>query len=486
MLEFKTANELSAMLRARDVSAVELLERSIARIEAHDGDINAVVIRDFERARAAAVRADAELARGDTRPLLGIPMTVKEAFNVAGLPTTWGIPGTEQIGVHADAVAVARLKAAGAIVIGKSNVAAQLADWQCFNPVYGTTNNPWDASRTPGGSSGGAAAALASGFVPLELGSDLGGSLRIPAHCCGVFAHKPSFGLAPTRGFAPPGTPVLSVGDDVDFAVIGPMARCAADLAIALDVIAGPDDPQSVAYKLVLPPPRHSRLGDYRVLVLDHHPMVPIAGDVQAVLQQFADGLGRAGCKLGRSSPLLPDLEIAATTFLHLMMSFFGADMPEAAYEGLKNQVAHIPGARRTPSILELRGLVSSHRDWIHVDRVRLGITHQWRQLFKEWDVVLCPALPTTAFAHDHGDMDGRRIDIDGKSVPYKAQAVWSTVASLAGLPATAMPVGLGAGGLPVGAQVIGPFLEDRTTILFAELAERLFGGFVVPPAFRT
>lgn len=484
-MEFKSAKELSAMLRGRQVSAVELLDHSIARIEARDGEVNAVVVRDFERARAAAVQADSALARGDRRSLLGIPMTVKEAFNVAGLPTTWGIPGTEQIDIRADAVAVSRLKQAGAVILGKSNVAAQLADWQTFNPVYGTTRNPWDLGRTPGGSSGGAAAALAAGFVSLELGSDLGGSLRIPAHCCGVFAHKPSFGLVPMRGFAPPGTPVLSVSDDVDFGVVGPMARSAADLALALDVVAGPDDAQSIAYSVRLPPPRQLRLSDYRVLVLDRHPMVPIAGDVQAVLHRFAADLERAGCKLGWKSPSLPDLEASAATFIHMLMSFFGAEMPEAAYEGLKAQAANIPRSERAPSILEVRGLVSSHRDWIGMDRARIGITHQWRQLFKEWDVVLCPVLPTAALPHDHGDMEGRRIDIDGQSVPYKAQAIWATVASVAGLPVTAMPLGLGAGGLPVGVQIIGPFLEDRTTLMFAELAEREFAGFVTPPAFR-
>jgi amidase len=432
-----------------------------------------------------ATQADVALAKGDPRPLLGLPMTVKEAFNVAGLPTTWGIPGTEQIVVGQDAVAVDRLKRAGAVVIGKTNVPTQLADWQTFNAVYGTTNNPWDLGRTPGGSSGGSAAALAAGFVALELGSDLSGSLRIPAHCCGVFAHKPSFGLVPARGFAPPGVPMLSISQDVDFGVVGPMARSVGDLALALDVLAGPDDAQALAYKLVLAPPRRARLSEHRVLVLDHHPMVPISNEVRSLLHRFAANLERAGCKLGYSNPLLPDLELSATTFAHLLMSFFGADMPEAAYEGLKAQVAAIPPSERTPELTELRGLVSSHRDWIGMDRVRLGITHQWRQLFQDWDVVLCPVLPTAALAHDHAEMNDRRIDIDGHSFPYKGQAVWTSVASIAGLPATVMPIGLGASGLPVGVQIIGPYLEDSTTIEFAALAEREFGGFVAPPAFR-
>jgi amidase len=481
VVEFKTAGQQVGALRAREVSAVELLDHAIARIEALDGSLNAVVVRDYQRARAAAAEADRALAQGDRRPLLGVPMTVKEAFNIAGLPTTWGIPGTDKIPVHHDAVAVGRLKNAGAVILGKTNVCTQLADWQTFNPVYGTTNNPWDASRTPGGSSGGSAAALAAGFVALELGSDLSGSLRIPAHCCGVFAHKPTFGLVPTRGFAPPGVPVLSVGQDVDCSVVGPMARSAADLSIALEVMAGPDDAQALAYRLALPPPRHATLNAYRVLVLDQHPLLPLSNEVRSALHRVAGNLERAGCKLGWTSPLLPDLEASASTFAYLLMSFFGADMPEAAYEGLKATLAHPPAS----SELELRGLVSSHRDWIAMDRVRLGIAHQWRQLFQAWDVVLCPTLPTTALHHDHAAMDDRRIDIDGRSLAYKAQAAWMSVASVAGLPATAMPVGLSTAGLPVGIQVIGPFLEDRSTLKFAELAEREFGGFVIPPAFR-
>jgi amidase len=200
-------------------------------------------------------------------------------------------------------------------------------------------------------------------------------------------------------------------------------------------------------------------------------------------LHRVACDLERAGCTIARSSPLLPDLEGSARAFVHLLMAFFGADMSDANYEGVKAAVAHMPPT--DPSVGELRGLVSSHRDWIGMDRARLGIVHQWRQLFREWDVVVCPVLPTPAFAHDHSDINQRSIDIDGVPVPYKAQPLWMSVASLAGLPATAMPVGLSEAGLPIGVQVIGPHLEDRTTIGFAELFEREFGGFVAPPAFR-
>ena len=481
---FATATQQLEALRNRQVSSVELLEQAIARIEARDGELNAVVVRDFDRAREAAAAADAALEKGDRRALLGLPMTVKEAFNVAGLPTTWGVPGTEKIEIAQDAVAIARLRRAGAIVIGKTNVCTQLADWQTFNPVYGTTHNPWDLRRTPGGSSGGSAAALAAGFVALELGSDLSGSLRIPAHCCGVLAHKPSFGLVPMRGFAPPGVPVLSVSRDVDCAVVGPMARSAPDLSLALDVLAGPDDAEDLAYRLALPPSRHAELKHFRVLVLDEHPLLPLSDAVRTALHRFAGNLERAGCKIGWKSPLLPDLERCAHTFTHLLLSFFGADMPAADYEHLKKELAHLPATHRAPETTELRALVSTHRDWISMDRLRLGIEHQWQQLFRQWDVVVCPVLPTTAFIHDHAAMDERRIDIDGHSVPYKSQAVWSSIASVASLPATSLPIGLSAAGLPIGIQVIGPHLEDRSTLKFAELAEREFGAFMVPPAF--
>ena len=202
--DYRTAVDLLQALAARQVSARELVDAAIARIEALDTKINAVVVRDFDRARTAADAADAARSRGEQRALLGLPMTVKEQFNVAGLPTTWGYEKFRNWRPESDALAVQRLKAAGAIILGKTNVPAGLSDWQSYNDVYGTTNNPWDLSRTPGGSSGGAAAALAAGFVPLELGSDIGGSLRAPAHFCGVFAHKPSVELIPQRGSGPP------------------------------------------------------------------------------------------------------------------------------------------------------------------------------------------------------------------------------------------------------------------------------------------
>jgi amidase len=484
-MDYRTTTELVALLQARQVSAVELAERSIARIEAHDEALNAVVVRDFARAGAAAAEADKALARGERRPLLGVPMTVKESNNLAGLPTTWGIPGTERALAAEDAVAVARLKAAGAVVLGKTNVPFMLMDWQSYNDIYGTTNNPWDRGRTPGGSSGGSAAALAAGYVSLELGSDIGGSLRVPAHYCGVFAHKPTHDLVPMRGTAPPGAPLLSVPANVDLAVVGPMARSAGDLALALDVIAGPDDADAVGYSLALPPPRHAALADFRVLVLDEHPLLPTAASVRAALAAIADGLAKSGCKVARTSSLLPDLALLGRTYTQLLLSFVSTDLAADAYQALQARAASLAPGDTSLSATRLRGSVLSHRDWVKADRVRTGIANRWRSFFGDWDVLLCPAMPTPAFPHDHSEINARRIAIDGKEVPYADQVMWPSIATLSGLPATAMPIGRSDDGLPIGMQIIGPYLEDRTPIAFAGLVERDFGGFAPPPAFK-
>jgi amidase len=476
-----SAKDLVALLAARKVSAVELLEDAIARIEAKDRQINAVVVRDFERARRAARTADAALDKGERRPLLGLPMTVKESYNIAGLPTTWGLSTGKDFRPEADALAVERLKAAGAVILGKTNVPVFLSDWQSYNDIYGTTNNPWDATRTPGGSSGGAAAALAAGYVSLELGSDIGGSLRTPAHYCGVFAHKPSLGLAPARGHTRPNVPALPL--ESDLAVIGPMARSATDLVLALDIIAGPDEEMNaLAYRLVLPPPRHQDLRSFRVVILDTHPLIPTASDVRSALATLAADLEKLGVKTARESSLLPDLVESAKLYTRLLTSIFGAFLPLDQYLAVGKAATALPASEDGLAAWRTRGTVLSHRDWILADAARVRLRRQWRELFREWDVVLCPPMPTIAFPHDHTpEQKDRRIAIDGQSYAYLDQIVWPGLATLPGLPATAAPIALAPTGLPIGVQIIGPYLEDRTTLRFAELIERAFGGFVAP-----
>jgi amidase len=481
---FATATELSDALANKTVSAVELAEHAITRIERHDAKINAVCVRDFERALDAARAADAARARGENKPLLGIPLTVKESYNVAGLPTTWGIPAQKDFRPQEDALSITRVKDAGGVILAKTNVPLGLTDWQSYNEIYGTTNNPYDLTRTPGGSSGGSAAALAAGFGPLSLGSDIGGSLRVPAFHCGIYAHKPTFALVATRGHTPPPFPPLPI--DRDMAVIGPMARCAADLSLLLDVIAGPDPLEAgKAYKLSLPPPRHDTLKNFRVLVIDSDPVLPTGAVVRAAIEKLANDLGGFGAAIARRSPLWPDFAATSRLYMRMLLSLLAAGFAPEAYADAVAAVTSLPAEATSLQAERLRGVALSHRDWVLAERARAQLRAQWRNLFESFDAVICPIMPTPAFPHDHSpEQEQRRIDIDGKDYTYSDQLAWPGVATLPGLPATEIPLGFSPEGLPIGAQILGPWLEDRTPLKLAELIEREVGGFVPPPAF--
>jgi amidase len=481
---FKTAVELSAALKARHVSAVELAQDAIGRIERHDGRINAVCVRDFERGVDAARAADAALARGETRPLLGLPLTVKESYNIAGLPTTWGYPPQKDFKPAADALSIARVKDAGGVILGKTNVPVGLGDWQSYNDIYGTTNNPFDLGRTPGGSSGGSSAALAAGYGPLSLGSDIGGSLRVPAFHCGVYAHKPTFNLVPSRGHTPPPFPAIPL--DRDMSVLGPMARGAADLSLLLDVMAGPDPLDSgVAYKLTLPSPRHNDLKNFRVLVVEGHPLLPPDKDVRAAIETLAGNLAKAGVKVSRESPLLPDFVESSRLYMRRLLSFIGTFFLPEVIAGAKAAATQLSPDDKSLAAERLRGMTQSHRDWVLDEGARARLRAQWHELFKSFDAVICPIMPTPAYPHDHSlEQEQRRITIDGKDYVYPDQLAWPGFATLPGLPATAIPLGLSPAGLPVGVQIVGPWLEDRTPLKLAELIEREYGGFVPPPMF--
>jgi len=438
-----TAGELLKALRARTVSAAELTEAAIERIEALDGELNAVVVRDFEIARLHARAADAALAKGEAGPLCGLPMTVKESFDLIGHETTWGVPEFRGYRAQTDNLIVQRLRQAGAVILGKTNVPPMLADWQSDNEIYGRTVNPFDVSRTAGGSSGGSAVALAAGFVPLEIGSDIGGSIRVPAMFNGVFGHKASHGLIPMAGYMPGGfrlaPPPLSV--------IGPMARSADDLRLVLEVIAGPAPDDDKAYAATLPKPRHQKLADYRVLILDHHPIARLDSEIARALDNLVARLEAKGVKTGRDLSALPDLIWSNKTYISMMTTITSRRAKDS----------------KTP--------IDAHR-FLDLFDAQHAVLQTWAAVFQQWDIVLAPVFGRDAFPHvDETDWKKRPMIINGEDTRYNDQLAWSGLATLPNLPSTAFPVGMSKAGLPIGMQAIGPYLEDLTTIAFAALA---------------
>jgi amidase len=478
---FASATSLAGEIRDRRVGCLELFDFFLARAERHNPGLNAVVAWQVEAARQRARAADAALARGEVwGPLHGVPMTVKESFDIAGLRTTWGNPDWKGNVAADNAVVVERLLAAGAVIYGKTNVPYMLMDSQSYNDVYGTTNNPWDRARGPGGSSGGEAAALAAGLSALGAGSDIAGSLRNPAHYCGVYGHKPSWGLIPPRGHAPPG-----VVTPTDISVVGPMARHAEDLDLALLALAGPDRLQAAAWRLELPPPRRRRLADFRVGVWTSSPLCEIDAGVAAAFAAAAAALRHAGAAVDEAArPPLDDAE-HHRLFMLLLRAATASRLGDEAFAAQQAIAATIAADDTSFRAAVARGATLSHRSWGRLNEARTKLRYAWREFFERCDVLLAPVAATAAFHHDHNpDRDARMITVNGNEVPYGAQRFWAGPASLSYLPATAAPLGLTEAGLPVGCQIIGAEGEDRTTIEFARLLAAEIGGFRPPPAY--
>ena len=480
---FLDATSLARGLADGHWSSLELLDGFIERIERFDSAINAVVVRDFEAARESARAADAARAGGGALgPLHGVPMTVKESFDVVGLPSTFGHPERQAHRAAADSLAVARLKHAGAIIFGKTNVPKFLGDWQAFNEVYGHTVNPWDHERTPGGSSGGAAAALAAGMTGLEIGSDIGGSIRMPAHCCGVFGHKPTFGIVPMRGhelepnLAPP-----------DMLVAGPMGRSATDLARAMDILAIADpDEEGMGWRIDLPPEPRMRLNQYRVAVITGDATFPIDTDTARILEDIAAALRADGADVITDPRLpLPSPEIY-TLFLSLLRGATSLQPNDTEFAQILAKVDSMPREETLDyATLLPRGLVQRHRDWLAAADARERLCAAWRGFFADIDLLIAPMSATSAYPHETDRPKEKQLfKVDGELQPAADTYFWIGIASSAYLPATSVPAGMSKEGLPIGVQIIGPQYHDRRCLAVARLLELAHGGFVAPPAY--
>ena len=479
-IEFASACELAKKIRDKEISSRELTDLYIDRIERLDGELNAVVVRDFEGAQAAAERADRVLEQGEeVGPLHGIPMTIKEAYNIAGLPTTWGVPPLKDNVAGEDAESVRRLKAAGAHFLGKTNVPLNLGDFQSYNEIYGTTRNPWNSERTPGGSSGGSAAALAAGLCGLESGSDVGGSIRNPAHYCGVYGHKPTWNIVPQQGHALPG--MLATPD---IAVVGPLARSAEDLALCLDVVSGADPLVASGWRLELPPPRHAKLSDYRVAIWPSDPMAPVDREVADRVQQVGDRLSALGARVSDSARPALDVASSYETYVHMLGGVMSAGLPEDALADMEALAAGLDEADRSYDANMARAAVQKHGEWVRENNKREALRMAWRDFFEDWDILICPQMATVAFEHDHRSFDERTLSVNGEAQPYFQQIFWAGLVTVAYLPSTVFPTGLSREGLPIGLQAVSAEYADRTCIDFARLMADEIGGFVPPPGY--
>jgi amidase len=479
-LAFETATTLTDRIRAKEVSSRELTELYIRRIEKYDPAVNAVVVRDFERALEAADRADAAVASGQTLgPLHGLPMTIKEAYDVEGLPTTWGIPAFAKNVATADAEVVRRLKQAGAHFLGKTNVPVQLADFQSYNEIYGTTGNPWDLGRTPGGSSGGSSAALAAGLCGLESGSDIGGSIRNPAHFCGVYGHKPTWGVVPDRGHALPG-----MAASPDIAVVGPLARSADDLRLALGIVAGADPLNRRGWKLALPKVEKHALADFRVAVWPSDELCPVSRAVADRAQELADRLARLGATVSDSARPAFDVASSHRIYTAMLNGEMSPGVPDDAFARFQAAASRFGPADHGETEEAIRATVQTHRDWVRLNHARAHLRHAWNAFFADWDILLCPQMPTTAFPHDHTPFAQRTLPVDGVERNYLRQVFWAGLITVAYLPSTVFPTGPAADGLPLGLQAVSAEFNDDTCIEFARLMAREIGGFEAPPGY--
>ncbi len=481
-LTLQSARAQAAAVADGTCSATELLDATLDRYQRFNPELNAVVFTQLDVARALAAKADASLAAGHTLgPLHGVPMTIKEAWDWVGSPSTSGYPDRVDWRPHHNADAVQRLLDAGAIIYGKTNLPVGMADWQSFNPVYGATSNPWNTELIPGGSSGGAAAALAAGLTALELGSDIGASIRNPAHYCGVFGHKPTYGLVPVASHGNPGGLV-----PLDIGVGGPMARYAEDLALGLDVVAGPTAPDDVAWRLELPPPRRERPDQYRVAVMLESSMVTQDSELTDALAATVEQLEGLGVQVDYHAR--PDIDQARSheVYLHLLRGATGTEYSSQAYE------AQLPAAQRWDNgdrdmrAVAAKAITQSHWTWARWNDERAELRVKWAAFFQNYDLLLCPTAASAAYPHDHdGERVDRTIPVNGGQESTMDQLFWAGWSCGVYLPATVAPAGLTASGLPCGLQIVGAHLRDRETMAFAQIMERELGGYTPPPGYE-
>jgi amidase len=480
---FKPALELGRLLRRRKLSSRELLDFCLAQYEKHNPSVNAVILTRIEQAMDVASAADRRLKKGEPlSPFDGVPMTIKESFDWTGTPSTWGDPQLLGNIAKEDAVALRRMTDAGAVLYGKTNVPLMLSDWQSFNAVYGTTNNPWDLTRTPGGSSGGSAAALATGMSALEVGSDIGASIRNPAHYCGVCGLKPTYGVVPYRGHLLPDSVSIS-----DITVAGPLARSARDLTAMMNVLAGQDRIEARGLAGRLEKPSFKTFKPLRVAVKLTSPVSDVDQPLQDLLAELARFLQGKVKKL--SFDAAPDFsdEEAYEIYILLLRATATKRMPDAEFEAAVEKAKALDPADKSYVAMMNRAFALPHRDWLRINERRHQMRFAWDRFFDDWDVMLCPTAASAAWPHDQvGERHERFITVNGRRVSTIDQRFWAGYSCCFFLPSAVAPMGLTPEGLPCGVQIIAREYGDYTALRFAELLEKEYYSFAPPPGYGT
>lgn len=483
-LVFQSASELARIIKDREASAEEVLDAHLRHIAAHNEPLNAVITLDEEGARRRTREADEALARGEVwGPLHGVPVTVKDCYETAGLKTTCGFPPLKDYVPEGDATTVARLRAAGAVVIGKTNTALLTMDWQTDNPVFGRTNNPWDPECTPGGSSGGGGAAVAAGLSPLDLGSDIGGSIRVPSHFCGIYGHKPTEHRVPSTGHIPdwhiPG--MTPKGLVRHMGVYGPLARSVADLRLCIPVLAGPDGhepevpPLPVATEMA-----PVAVSDLRIAWTGRFGSAAATADTGATLESIARTLEQNGARVERVEPDL-DFDLLWRTWGEVGGVELGAPSPFL----LRNMIRLDFLRMRDRSPLRkgiLRGIRLHGRGLAATLARRDEFVRSIDEILEPFDVLLCPVTTTPAFTHRK---PGRPVDVDGRKVDYfVAVGAFTTPFNLSGHPAVVLPAGRSQEGLPIGVQVVGDRWKDERLLAVAATLDEVIGDLRHPPGY--
>ncbi|MCG8336813.1 MAG: amidase [Proteobacteria bacterium] len=479
----ESATELVKAIKKGNLSAESLMESTLKRIGAINPSLNAIISNDFENALIKAKEADKQRDRKENLGLLhGIPVTIKDNLEVMGMPCTAAAKDFQQHMPNRNADVVDALLQEGAIVIGKTNLPKLADDFQTYNDLFGKTTNPWDQSKTPGGSSGGAAAAVAAGLSVLDIGNDVGGSIRIPAHFCGIYGHKPTYGIVPDRGMVPP-APGIFAGDfsfNMDIVTNGPLARSPEDLELIMKIIAQPKANDRKAWQLSLPESKKNKLNDFKIGIWADDEACPVDKSIVDAIHRVADELSNEGVIVEESKPNL-DFNRCFNLFSSLLNAVLGQATPHKIFKKWIEKESELDHSNSGYKNKQMIGAIQRHRDWLMRDAERQIFRQKWSEFFQEYDLLLCPAVCTNAIAHDHSPWFDRTIQINNKAYPYSNLMGWPGLTNSVYLPSTVVPIGISNDGLPIGMQIVGDYLEDMTCIHFAMVLKEKIGGFTPP-----